>query len=40
MEEVRTQYNNRSRDSAVKDKGIADKVAEPTTKKWSNAFLW
>ena len=30
--EVRAQYNNHSRNSATKDKGNADKLAELTTK--------
>lgn len=33
MKEVRAQYNNRSRNSAAKEKGIAAKVAQLTNQK-------
>lgn len=33
MKEVKAQYNNRSRNSAIKEQGIAAKVAELTSKK-------
>lgn len=33
MKEVKAQYNNRSKNSAVKEQGIAAKLAELTAKK-------
>lgn len=33
MKEVKAQYNNRSKNSAAKEQGIAAKLAELTSKK-------
>lgn len=33
MKEVKAQYNNRSKNSAVKEQGIAAKVAQLTSQK-------